>query len=106
MTGAIAKGMFVSGGRLAHWSSGHGTVQVPRGAFLRDAVLFLCAVLVCYVVTSGEVYPRHAIGFILYYLAFVCLVIVSDVRERRKRLIQGAEEGESLGTWWVIVTAA
>ena len=41
-------------------------------------------------------YPRHAIGFILYYLAFVCLVIVSDAEREKKRLIQGAEEGESL----------
>ena len=98
MIGAIVSaGMFVSGGVVGAVAVVAAPFEVPRGAFLRDAwFYFFGAVLVCYVVTSGEVYPRHAIGFILYYLAFVCLVIVSDVRERRKRLIQGAEEGESL----------
>ena len=97
MIGAIVSaGMFVSGGVVGAVAVVAAPFEVPRGAFLRDAwFYFFGAVLVCYVVTSGEVYPRHAIGFIMYYLAFVCLVIVSDVRERRKRLMRDGG-GESM----------
>jgi solute carrier family 24 (sodium/potassium/calcium exchanger), member 6 len=87
MIGAIVSaGTFVSGGVVGAVAVVAAPFEVPKVAFLRDAwFYFFGAVLVCYVVTSGEVYPMHAIGFILYYVSFVCLVIFSDIRERKRR---------------------